>query len=291
MHDTMVTEVGTLVDGLVVGESPRWHAGRLWLANWGTSEIIAVNSDGTTETMLRVPSRGVPISFDWLPDGRMLIVSGPEAKLLVQAWDGPLSTYADLSHLVGGLNEIVADARGNVYVNGGDYRFAPGEPFVPGMVALVTPDGQIRQVADDIHFPNGMVTTPDDKTLIVTESFEARLTAFDIALDGSLSNRRVFAELGQGGDGMCLDAEGAIWTPAFKDGRPGVVRVADGGEVLQRTELDQFCFACMLGGEDGQTLYMLVAEWKGLERMGELFSSRTGQVLTARAPAPHAGRP
>jgi sugar lactone lactonase YvrE len=291
VHDTTVTEVRTLVDGLVVGESPRWHDSRLWLANWGASEIIAVNSDGTTETMLKVPSRGVPISFDWLPDGRMLIVSGPEAKLLVQERDGSLSTYADLSHLVGGLNEIVADARGNVYVNGGDYKFAPGEPFVPGMVALVTPDGQIRHVAGDIHFPNGMVTTPDDKTLIVTESFKARLTAFDIAQDGSLSNRRVFAELGQGGDGMCLDAEGAIWTPAFKDGRPGVVRVVDGGEVLQRIELDQFCFACMLGGEDGRTLYILVAEWTGLERMGELFSSRTGQVLTARAPAPHAGQP
>src|SRR5579859_1897212 len=287
----MVTEVRTLVDGLVVGESPRWHDGRLWLANWGTSEIIAVNRDATTETMLKVPGQGVPISFDWLPDGRMLIVSGPEAKLLVQASDGSLSTYADLSHLVGGLNEIVADSRGNVYVNGGEYKFAPGEPFVPGMVALVTPGGQIRQVADDIHFPNGMVTTPDDKTLIVTESFKARLTAFDIAQDGSLSNRRVFAELGQGGDGMCLDAEGAIWTPAFKDGRPGVQRVADGGEVLERIELNQFCFACMLGGADGQTLYMLVAEWKGLERMGELFSSRTGQVLVARAPAPHAGRP
>src|SRR5579859_6772134 len=154
--ETMITEVRTLVDGLVVGESPRWHDGRLWLANWGASEIIAVNSDGTTETMLKVPGQGVPISLDWLPDGRMLIVAGSEAKLLVQERDGSLSTYADLSHLVGGLNEIVADTRGNVYVNGGDYKFGPGEPFVPGIVALVAPGGQIRQVADDIHFPNGM---------------------------------------------------------------------------------------------------------------------------------------
>jgi sugar lactone lactonase YvrE len=136
-----------------------------------------------------------------------------------------------------------------------------------------------------------MVVTPDDKTLIVTESFKARLTAFDIASDGTLGNRRVWAELGQGGDGMCLDAEGAIWTPAFKDGRPGCNRVREGGEVLERIELDDFCFACMLGGTDGQTLFMLVAAWRGLDRMGELFTSQTGRVLTARAPAPHAGRP
>jgi sugar lactone lactonase YvrE len=136
-----------------------------------------------------------------------------------------------------------------------------------------------------------MVITPDSKTLIVTESFAARLTAFDIGADGTLSNRRVWAELGQGGDGMCLDAEGAIWTPAFKEGRPGCVRVAEGSKVLERVELDDFCFACMLGGPDGRTLFMLVAEWRGLERMRELFSSRTGRVLSIQAPAAHAGRP
>ena len=176
-------------------------------------------------------------------------------------------------------------------MNGSDYKFGPGEPFVPGVIALVTPDGSVRQVADDIHFPNGMVVTPDNKTLIVTESFKARLTAFDIAADGSLSNRRVWAALGQGGDGICMDAEGAVWTPAFPDGRPCCVRVREGGEVLQRIELDKFCFACMLGGEDGKTLFMLVAEWRGVEHMNELFSSHTGQLLTAQAPSPHAGRP
>ena len=280
----------TLMNGLVVGESPRWHADRLWFSNWGAQEIIAVDVAGKSEVMLRVATT-VPFSIDWLPDGRLLVVSGAEARLLRQEPDGSLATYADLSGLARGWNEIVVDGHGNTYVNGSDYKFAPGEPFVPGVIALVTPDGSVRQVADDIHFPNGMVVTPDNKTLIVTESFKARLTAFDIAADGSLSNRRVWAELGQGGDGICMDAEGAVWTPAFPDGRPCCVRVGEGGEVLQRIQLDKFCFACMLGGEDGQTLYMLVAEWKGLERMGELFSSRTGQVLTARAPAPHAGRP
>ncbi|TME29064.1 MAG: SMP-30/gluconolactonase/LRE family protein [Chloroflexi bacterium] len=278
------------MNGLVVGESPRWHAGRLWFSNWGAQEIIAVDVNGRSEVMVRVPTT-VPFSIDWLPDGRLLVVSGPEARLLRQEPDRSLATHADLSGLAKGWNEIVVDGRGNTYVNGGDYKFGPGEPFVPGVVALVTPDGSVRQVADDIHFPNGMVVTPDNKTLIVTESFKARLTAFDIAADGSLSNRRVWAELGQGGDGICMDAEGAVWTPAFPDGRPCCVRVREGGEVLQRIELDKFCFACMLGGEDGKTLFMLVAEWRGVEHMNELFSSHTGQLLTAQAPSPHAGRP
>ena len=280
----------TLMNGLVVGESPRWHAGRLWFSNWGAQEIIAVDVNGRSEVMVRVPTT-VPFSIDWLPDGRLLVVLGPEARLLRQEPDRSLATHADLSGLAKGWNEIVVDGRGNTYVNGGDYKFGPGEPFVPGVVALVTPDGSVRQVADDIHFPNGMVVTPDNKTLIVTESFKARLTAFDIAADGSLSNRRVWAELGQGGDGICMDAEGAVWTPAFPDGRPCCVRVREGGEVLQRIELDKFCLACMLGGEDGKTLFMLVAEWRGVEHMNELFSSHTGQLLTAQAPSPHAGRP
>jgi sugar lactone lactonase YvrE len=247
--------------------------------------------DGTSEVMARVPTT-VPYSIDWLPDGHMLIVSGQEAKLLCQESDGSLTTYADLSVLAGGWNEIVVDGLGNAYVNGSDYKFAPGEPFVPGVVAVVTPDGSVRQVADDIHFPNGMVITPDNKRLIVTESFRGRLTAFDLAADGGLSNRRVWADLGQGGDGMCLDADGAIWTPTFdKNGRPSCVRVREGSEVAERIELDQFCFACMLGGPDGRTLFMLVADWPGMERMQELFSSHTGRVLTTQAPAPHAGRP
>ena len=279
-----------LMNGLVVGESPRWHAGRLWFSNWGAQEIIAVGTNGRSEVMVRVPTT-VPFSIDWLPDGRLLVVSGPEARLLRQEPDRSLATHADLSGLAKGWNELVVDGRGNTYVNGGDYKFGPGEPFVPGVIALVTPDGSVRQVADDIHFPNGMVVTPDNKTLIVTESFKARLTAFDIAADGSLSNRRVWAELGQGGDGICMDAEGAVWTPAFPDGRPCCVRVREGGEVLQRIELEKFCFACMLGGEDGKTLFMLVAEWRGVEHMNELFSSHTGQLLTAQAPSPHAGRP
>ena len=285
-----MNELKTLMTGLTVGESPRWHDGRLWLANWGAQEIVALDLEGRHEVMARVPTT-IPFSIDWLPDGRMLIVSGPEARLMYRQRDRSFETYADLSGLARTWNEIVVDGRGNTYVNGSDYKFGPGEPFIPGVVALVRSDGSVSQVANDIHFPNGMVVTPDNKTLIVTESFKGRLTAFDIAADGTLSNRRVWADLGRGGDGMCMDAEGAIWTPAFHNDRPCCVRVRDGGEVLQRIELDQFCFACMLGGDDGKTLFILVAEWRGVEHMAEMFRSRTGQVLIATAPTPHAGRP
>jgi sugar lactone lactonase YvrE len=179
----------------------------------------------------------------------------------------------------------VVDGRGNTYVNNISFDFMGGGAFAPGIIALVTPDGSVRQVADGIAFPNGMAVTPDNSTLIIAESFAGRLSAFDIAGDGSLSNRRVWAELGQGGDGICLDAEGAVWTPAMK----ACLRVREGGEVLQRIELDRFCFACMLGGTDGTTLFMMAADWKGPENVGK--GPRTGQVLVARAPAPGAGWP
>jgi sugar lactone lactonase YvrE len=280
----------TLVTGLTVGESPRWHEDRLWLSNWGAQEILAVDSAGRTEVMVRVPTT-VPFCFDWLPDGRLLVVSGPEALLLRQEPDGSLVTHADLGHLAKAWNEIVVEPGGNIYVNGSDFDFGGGGAFVPGVIALVTPDGSVRQVADGIAFPNGMVVTPDGSTLIVVESFASRLTAFDVDADGGLSNRRVWAELGQGGDGICLDGEGAVWSSATVDGRPVCVRVREGGEVLDRVDLEDGCFACMLGGEDGRTLFMLTAEWRGVERMAELFQSRTGRVVTARAPVAGAGRP
>jgi sugar lactone lactonase YvrE len=238
----------------------------------------------------RVPTT-IPFSIDWLPDGRLLVVSGQEGLLLRREADGSLVTHADLSGLSNKpWNEIVVDGRGNIYVNSICFQFGE-EEFRPGILALVTPDGSVRQVADQIAFPNGMVVTPDNSTLIVAESFASRLTAFDIAADGSLSNRRVWAELGQGGDGICLDAMGAVWCPAVKEGKSTCVRVSEGGQVLQRIELDRGCFACMLGGDDGKTLFMMAAEWHGTENMDVLLHSRTGQVLTARAPAPHIGWP
>ncbi|HAT46071.1 MAG TPA: gluconolaconase [Ktedonobacter sp.] len=279
-------EVQTLLTGLAFGESPRWHDGRLWFSNWGAQEIVAVDLEGKSEVIVRMPS--FPFSIDWLPDGRMLVVSGREGLLLRWETDGELLTHADLSGLARVWNEIVVDDRGNAYVNGGGFDLLAGEAFAPGIIALVTPDGSVRQVADGIAFPNGMAVTPDTKTLIVAESYAKRLTAFDIEATGLLSNRRVWADLGDGvPDGICIDAEGAVWYGDVPNKR--CVRVREGGEVLETIDLDRGCFACMLGGVNKQTLFLMAAEWGGPAAMAE--APRTGQVLTAQAPAPHAGWP
>jgi sugar lactone lactonase YvrE len=280
-------EPQTLMTGLAIGESPRWHDGRLWLCNWGAQEVLAVDRGGASEIAARVPTT-VPFCIDWLPDGRLLIVSGREGLLLRREPDGSLVTHADLRALSPyPWNEIVVDGRGNIYLNEAGFEF-PGGEFAPGSVALVTPDDLVRRVADGIAFPNGMAVTPDDTTLIVAESYGNRLTAFDVGDDGGLSNRRAWAELDRGvPDGICLDAEGAAWYGDVPNKR--CVRVREGGEVLETVELDRGCFACMLGGEDGRTLFMLAAEWAGVE--GISGGARSGQVLTARAPAPAAGRP
>lgn len=279
-HDTANIEPRVLASDLAYVESPRWHDGRLWFAHWGTDEIVAVDLDGTTEIVGHGPG-GFGWSLGWLPDGRLLMTG---ERLMRQEADGSMVQHADLSALSGDWNEIVVDGRGNIYVNGR----CEFDPAPRGIVALVTPDGSVRQVADSIAFPNGMVVTPDNSTLIVAESFAGRLVAFDIADDGSLSNRRVWAD-GIGPDGICLDSEGAVWTQRFTEN--AVVRIDESGRTLQTIELDRNPFACMLGGPDGRTLFILAAEWRGLERMDEALAARTGQVLIAPAPAPRAGWP
>ncbi|CAA9551472.1 MAG: Gluconolactonase, partial [uncultured Thermomicrobiales bacterium] len=224
-----------LMSGIAFGESPRWHDGRLWFADWGAQELIAVDLEGRSEVVVRVPS--FPFCVDWLPDGRLLIVSARDRLLLRREPDGSLDTHADLSGLSDyPWNEIVVDGRGTAYVNNIGFEFPCGE-FAPGTVALLAPDGSVRQVADGVAFPNGMAVTPDNSTLIVAESYANKLTAFDIAEDGGLSNRRVWADLGDGvPDGLCLDAEGAVWYADVPNKR--CVRVREGGEVLQTIDLD-----------------------------------------------------
>jgi sugar lactone lactonase YvrE len=276
----------TLTTGLILGESPRWHDGRLWFADWGAQELIAIDLAGAREVIVRVPS--FPFSFDWLRDRQLAIVSARDRRLFRREPDGRLVTYVDLRQLSDRpWNEIVVDGRGNAYVNNIGFDF-PGGEFAPGIVALVTPDGSVRQVADDVAFPNGMVVTPDNSTLILAESYGKKLTAFDIAADGSLSNRRVWADLAGGApDGICLDAEMAVWYGDVPNKR--CVRVREGGQVLQTIDLDRGCFACMLGGAEGTTLFLMAAEWRGAANMHD--ATRTGQVLTVQAPAPHVGWP
>jgi sugar lactone lactonase YvrE len=285
-----------LLTGLVIGESPRWHDDRLWFCHWGADDIVAVDPHGTAETVLHDPDL-VPHSIDWLPDGRMLLVARHPAhagRLLRREPDGSFATHADLRHLAGGWNELVVDGRGNTYVNGTDLDllgfFAGTAEFVPGVIALVTPDGDVRQVADGIQFGNGMAVTPDNRTLIVADSFANALLAFDIEDDGGLTNRRVWAD-GLTPDGICLDADGAVWTSAASfgpdDQEKDCVRVAEGGAILDRIPLDRSAFALMLGGPDRRTLYVLAARWNPQDPWG----ARTGQVLTTRVATPGAGRP
>jgi sugar lactone lactonase YvrE len=271
-----ILKIETLTTGLGFGESPRWHEDRLWFSNWVVQEVVAIDLKGKSEMIVRMPS--FPFSIDWLPDGRLLVISGREGLLLRRETDGSLVTHADLNGLSDkAWNEIVVDGRGNIYINGD-----------PGIIALVSPDGSVRRVADGIAFPNGMVVTPDNTTLIIAESHGKMLTAFDIAADGSLSNRRVWAGLGDGApDGICIDAEGAVWYADVPNKR--CVRVREGGEILQTINLDRGCFACMLGGIEKKTLFMMVAEWHGFEKMTD--GSRTGQVLTANVTVRGVGWP
>ena len=274
--------------GLGIPESPRWHEGRLWFCNWIDRQVMAVGLDGRAEVMAsRDPdSHPMGYSIDWLPDGRLLVTGD---KLRRQEPDGSMAIHAE-QH----ANEIVVDARGNIYLDGADFNFTAGAPPEPGYVKLVTPDGQLRQVAGDIQFPNGMVITPDNRTLIISESFAGQLTAFDIGPDGGLSNRRVFAG-GLGPDGICLDAEGAVWVST---GGSAVVRVAEGGKVLQRIELpeNRAPFALMLGGPDRRTLFILTAEWRPSDGVTENLARlangpRTGEILTLPVRVAGAGRP
>src|SRR5215472_13114384 len=275
---TLAPELRTLTAGLAMGESPRWHDGRLWLSDWGAQEIIAIDVHGKREVVVRT-SFALPFCIDWLPDGHLLVVSGRDGLVLRREPNGTLITHADLHGFSpAGWNEIVVDGRGNAYINGG-----------PGIV-LLTSDGSIREVAGNFQFPNGMAVTPDNSTLIIAESHGKKLTAFDIAKDGSLSRRRVWADLGSGvPDGICIDADSAVWYADVPNKR--CVRVREGGEVLQTVTVDRGCFACMLGGPDRRTLFIVATEWRGMEKVAEVAQARTGQVLTFTAPVPGAGWP
>ena len=260
-------EPEVVLSGLGIPESPRWHEGRLWFCSWIDRQVVAVDLDGEAEVMLTRDPASHPMgySIDWLPDGRLLTTG---AKLERQEPDGSMVTIAE-QH----ANEIVVDAGGNAYVNGADFDFVAGAPPEPGYIKLVTPDGHLRQVADDIQFPNGMVITPDGRTLIISESFAGQLTAF----------------------GITIDAEGAVWVSA---GGFSVVRVAEGGRILQRVGLaeNRAPFALMLGGPDRRTLFICTAEWRladghvaNLERL--VTGPRTGQILALPVEVPGTGRP
>ena len=273
-------------------ESPRWHDGRLWFADWTAGEVRVLGADGGSEVVVRHSS--LPLCFDFLPDGSLVLVSNAEHALLRLGPDGSLLPYADLAPFSPhGANDIVVDGRGNVFVNSPNFDFASGPPAgepAPGHVVLVPPDGPGRIVADDLAFPNGMAVSADNRTLVVAESYRCRLTAFDIADDGSLGARRLFAALGEDPpDGICFDAEGAIWYADVP--HQHCVRVREGGARLDVVELDRGAFACMLGGHDGRVLYTVGARWPGAAGLGDPAWDWSGHVVSTAAPSPRAGWP
>ena len=276
-----MSETRVLLEGLGFPESTRWHDGRAWLCNWGAGEVLAVAGPGERAVTARVAGQTLPFSIDWLPDGRMLIVDGPRRLLLRQEPDGTLETAADLTGQEGDgpFNELVVDAAGNAYVNGGN-----------GSVVLVRTDGSVQQVADGLRWPNGMALVDDGRTLVVADSHASRLVGYEVADDGTLSAGRVWAEVEHAPDGICADADGAVWY-ATVPGR-SCVRVREGGEVLSAVPVDRGCFACMLGGEDGTTLFIAAAQWRGMEAAMSEGPGTTGRLLAAPGqPAAHAGRP
>lgn len=275
-----MAEIGLVIDGLGMPESIRWHDGRVWLCNWGAGEILAMAAGDESEVTAHLDPQTIPFSVDWLPDGRLLAVDGPRRVLLCLEPDGALAPVADLSSLgEGAANELVVDGAGNAYVNGG-----------AGSVVRVTVNRTVTKVAEGLKFPNGMALVDRDGTLIVADSYAQVLIAYDVHGDGSLSDGRVWAELEYAPDGICADADGAIWVATVPGQR--CIRVREGRDLLDTVTADRGCFACMLGGDDGRTLFIAAAEWRGMDSLAKHGPGLSGQLLAApNQPAAHAGRP
>ncbi len=282
----MISKPKTILKGLAFGESPRWHGGKLWFSDMHSHRVMTIDLKGKTEIIVEVPNG--PSGLGWTPDGRLLVVSMRDRKLLRLDPAG-LTCVADLSALASGdCNDMVVDASGRAYIgNFGDTDFSKGR-IGPAEIVMVAPDGKARVAAKDLNFPNGSVITPDVRTLIVAESFAARLTAFDIQPDGGLKGRYVWAPLAKDviPDGICLDAEGAIW--AANAGGKYVIRVKQGGEITHRVPVSNNAAACMLGGTGRRTLFIMTSESTDADVCREKMSSC---IETVKVEVPGAGMP
>ena len=279
------TEV--LLDGLAFPEGPRWHEGRLWFSDQHDRRVVAMSLDGKSETICEVPQQ--PSGLGWLPDGRMLVVSMLDRRLLRREPDGSLVEHANLEALAAGsTNDMVVSTDGRAYVGNFGFDMYGGEDPRDACVVAVEPNGHARVAADELKFPNGSVITPDGRTLLVGESWGARISAFDIEPDGSLTNRRVFATIeGATVDGMCLDAEGAIWAACPFTGR--CLRIAEGGTVLDEVKgTHPGAFACMLGGDDRRTLLICTAPTHEPEKT---LTAHQGRIEAVEVDVPGAGLP
>ena len=277
-----------IADGLAFPEGPRWHDGRLWFSDIHVGKVLATDLDGKVEEICSVP--GLPSGLGFLPDGRALIVSVTDRRLLRLEDNGSLSEVADIRPLTKWtINDMVVDGRGRAYIGDVGFELGPNAQVSPGQVVLVEPSGAARVAAEEMMFPNGSMVTPDGSTLIVGETYGARLTAFEIADDGSLSRRRVWAQLPRGSvpDGSCLDAEGCVWSasPTSND----VIRIREGGEVVERISTgDRGAYACMLGGPDRRTLLVCTAR---SFNPTETVAAMAGRIEAVEVEVPGAGWP
>jgi sugar lactone lactonase YvrE len=280
-----MTDLTILLDGLYFGEGPRWRDGHLYLSDFYAHEVLRVDLDGNRERVAHVPEQ--PSGLGWLPDGTMLIVSMKDRKLLKLTDDGPVE-HADLSPVAGyHCNDMVVSAEGRAYVGNFGYNHYTEPEEKAANLARVDPDGSVHCAATGLRFPNGSIITPDGKTLVVGETRGNCLTAWDIAANGALSNQRIWADLGENfPDGICLDAEGAIWVadPRLKE----TIRVREGGEITHRIPTGDYgSYACMLGGDDRKTLFICTAPGSG----PDAAEARNGRIEYCRVEVPGAGLP
>lgn len=279
-----MSALATILDGLAFPEVPRWHDGQLYFSDIYGHQVIVITPGGRMKTVL--DHHGAVSGLGWLPGGDLLVVSVDDLRLLRVAADGRVCVHADLSGIATYfLNDMIVDHQGRAYVGNVGYHFL-SEPPRAAMLARVDPDGSVHAAADGLMLPNGTVITPDGRTLVIAETAAARLTAFNVAMDGALSNRRVWATLAASPDGICLDAEGAIWVASPRTNE--VLRVAEGGSVLARIETDRSPKACMLGGNDRRTLYVTTAESVVPD---ECRALRSGRIEAVRVDVPGAGLP
>ena len=290
----MDRKLTTLMDGLTFGEGPRWYRDKFYFSDFYSHKVYALDLEGNYEVIVEVPNQ--PSGLGWMPDGTMLIVSMKDRKLL-SFKENLLEERADLSQLAGfHCNDMVVDKTGNAYIGNFGFNTYKGEEIKSTNLILVKPNEEPAVAADNLLFPNGTVITPDNKTLIVGETYAARLTAFDKVEDGSLSNRRVWADLKENAkegpvplpDGICLDEEGAIWVASPSTSE--VIRVHEGGMISERIPVETNAFACMLGGEDRRTLFICTSNGSGVDPDAAL-REKSGKIEIIEVEVPGVGRP
>ena len=290
----MKRKLETLMKGLTFGEGPRWHENKFYFSDFYSHKVYSLDLSGKHEVIVEIPNQ--PSGLGWTPDGTMLIVSMKDRKLM-SFKDGQLKERADLTEFSGfHCNDMVVDIDGNAFIGNFGFNTYDGEEIKPTNLILVKPGEEPVLAADNLFFPNGTVITPDNKTLIVGETYAARLTAFDKSEDGSLSNRRIWADLKVNAeegtvplpDGMCIDEEGAIWVASPSTAE--VIRVHEGGMISERIPVQTNAFACMLGGEDRRTLFICTSNGSGVDPEAAL-REKSGKIEITQVDVPGCGKP